>query len=512
MSYKVWSFSKGQLLSCLANDFVTADFIDSNKGKFAQSHYLAGYLEKLEAKTIIEEPEYVDGDYLEDYSTYYVSCFDKYKNRCKRLHFFKEVISEADFDKWLRERSPESDEHLRATYLGFVVARPLPQAVIGRTEVKTYDDEPRRCYPACRHYDVNLFGIDLHMHSLAYQQQDTVVAACATVSLWSAFHKTNELFKTPVVRPATITTSANTIIYRRAGRAMPSRSLSTEQMIEAIRRIGLEPLLEPVVETTPLMSMIYGYLEFGIPVILMARLKEAGYQGHAVTVTGFRIGDRVPQWTEPLNSDVDTKARRIERLYIHDDNLGPFARVFPQAVEASFGTSAGLPSAYWPPFQLQSFDADMNPEHTLFPAVVMAPVYGKIRITFTDAHSWVQRLTVVLGLIGVNCTSFVWDIKLTTTQRFKSLLRERYSAMKPAMDMLSEPQPRFIWRAVACRGENEIVELLIDGTGISRSCPVFGVLWHDPAFQADMKAKLSGYNKADVAKAYTQRFADLLYA
>jgi hypothetical protein len=57
MSYKVWSFSKGQLLSCLANDFVTADFIDSNKGKFAQSHYLAGYLEKLEAKTIIEEPD-----------------------------------------------------------------------------------------------------------------------------------------------------------------------------------------------------------------------------------------------------------------------------------------------------------------------------------------------------------------------------------------------------------------------------------------------------------------------
>jgi hypothetical protein len=172
MSYAIWPFSKGQVFSCLANTFVTAGFIESNESKFKQSHYLADYFGNLAAKTIIEERDYVDGDYLEDFSTYYVSCFDQYGSRCKRLHFFKEEISPDDFEQWLRERSPENDEYLKRAYLGFVVARPLPQAVVGRTIVKTYDDDARRFYPACRDYRVSLFGIDLDTYSLAYQQQD----------------------------------------------------------------------------------------------------------------------------------------------------------------------------------------------------------------------------------------------------------------------------------------------------------------------------------------------------
>lgn len=52
------------------------------------------YLSKLNAKTIIIENDYVDHDYLEDYSDYYVKCFDDYARRCQRIHFFS-----YDFDK-----------------------------------------------------------------------------------------------------------------------------------------------------------------------------------------------------------------------------------------------------------------------------------------------------------------------------------------------------------------------------------------------------------------------------
>lgn len=35
---------------------------------------------------------------------------------------------------------------------------------------------------------MNLFGIKLHVESIAFQEQDKVVAACATTAIWTALH------------------------------------------------------------------------------------------------------------------------------------------------------------------------------------------------------------------------------------------------------------------------------------------------------------------------------------
>src|SRR5271166_6978671 len=132
-------------------------------------------------------------------------------------------------------------------YLGFVVVRPLPQTVIGRSVLRTYDEDngQRRHFPVNpvnQRYRVNLFGLRLHVDGLAYQEQDTVLAACATVSLWSAFHRTGALLGTAIPTPAVITQAATQAVHSvHYGRPILQHGLRVEEMCAAIRHNGLEP-------------------------------------------------------------------------------------------------------------------------------------------------------------------------------------------------------------------------------------------------------------------------------
>ena len=55
--------------------------------------YFEEYFGELKAKTILVENCYIDRDYLEDFSAYYVRCFASYKRLCTRLHFFWELYT-----------------------------------------------------------------------------------------------------------------------------------------------------------------------------------------------------------------------------------------------------------------------------------------------------------------------------------------------------------------------------------------------------------------------------------
>lgn len=510
MAFQVHDFSEAAFLAALANKHVDASYMRAKKPQFGQAFYLVGYLDHLGAKRIVVENDYVDRDYLADYASYYVSCFQDFGPRCKRIHFFRNEFDETQFREWIEQPDEANDKALREGYLGFVVARPLPEAVVGRTVLQTYDVAPNQREYARRRYKVSLFGPNLHVDSLAYQQQDTVVSACATVALWTAFHKTSEIFEHPLLRPAEITSAANRV--QGGGRAMPSSGLRTEQVYTAIRRVGLEPVAEQVNSQTLLMSLIYGYLEYGLPVILLGRIEGAGYAGHAITVSGYSLTTNPPAITEAKLYNVDSKGRYIEKLYIHDDNIGPFARSFPVALPPTWATYVAVTGQASPAFALQATDPAGNPQSTFVPEIAVVPIYGKVRITYSEAHTWAARLQSTLDAAGVRVADLVWSIHLTTTQRYKTDLRARYAALADARAIMTEGQPRFIWRGVARRPDgSEVVEILVDGTGVYRSCPVFRVLWHDAATKAIFDAGIRRFSKQVIADAHTQTFTDLVY-
>ena len=503
-NYDVWPFSRERLFVALAcgNSRVEADEI----ADLRPSKYLAGYLEDIGVITMLAEYDYVDGDFLDDFASYYVRCFQPYKRFCTRLHFFNQPFDAGRVEGILTGAEPGGVAELESSYRGFVVVRPLPQAVIGRTVVHQYgDDGGRRNYLATRMYDVHLFGITLKIKGLVFQEQDTVIAACATVALWSAFDKTHELFGTSRPRPAEITRNAN--LVRGPTRAMPSHALRVEQMGEAIRAVGLEPEYVKVNASTPLASLIYAHLKMEIPVVLGVRIGRPDGPGHAITVTGYSMLETPAPNGEKPQGDVISIARRIDRFYVHDDGVGPFARAPIEQPKAAASSAPFVFGSAW-------LDRSGKPQ-VLVPEVVVVPVHPKIRVTYVDMHSWLRRFAAFLNILerpfGLEGKGLEWDLHLTTTNEYKRALRKAARDDVKARELIVQPQPRFLWRALLRVDGMAALEFLGDATDLERSFPIVQGFWIDRSLQTSVQSALGDAGIcASLLPLLTRRFVALL--
>lgn len=484
-------FTTENLFRILSNEKISPDEVQEHR----QARYLSRYLADLEARSIVVEEDYTDGDYLDDFAEYYVRCWTPYQRRCRRLHFFDIELD----DESLREILLDSRKHSRLQdphYLGFVVARPLPSAIIGRSVLKTYpSDGGRRHYPATGEYRANLLGTELRLESLAFQEQDTVLAACATVSLWSAFHQTARLFGTPTPTPTAITRSANTVVHR--VRAFPSQGLTFEQISYAIQDVGLQPEEVDVDSATPLASLAYAYLRSQLPVILIVRVEGVG--DHAVTLAGYSLKDRrvLDREVGPNEQTVRSIGLRIDELYGHDDQVGPFARM-PIRPHATVG-----PREF--PVVLEGWtDESGASSKRLLPLAVVVPVYHKIRLSYIDVHKILMTLDWLLDrtlLPGRDAAE--WDAHLITTNEYKQSIHDQGGRYPEAEDLLTYQHPRFIWRAVLRDGKGQtLLEILIDATDMPmpRSFPVYRLVWHKEAFREDLRQMVTSSSMESLLK------------
>ncbi len=475
---KVFEFSSANLFASLSNQWCSPN----DAAESRQASYLYGYLDSLQAKTIVVEQHYLDGDYLEDFAAYYVRCFKPYERVCKRLHFFSIAISDGDLRSFiLGQMGRRKAEDVRASYIGFCVARPLPNAIIGRTIVATYPeaaaDGRQRSYTVVRDYDAHLFGQRLVVRGLPFQEQDTVLAACATVSLWCAFHKTNELFGTQAPRPAQITQVASRAGHR--GRPIPSHGLRIEEMCDVTRSVGLEPeLVEWEGGFLPWVSLAYGYLRAGLPVVLIVDIKG---ELHAITLTGYSLDSKRAHQREQAGKEtaVPLTGLRVYEFYGHDDQVGPHAK----HVIGSSGSAPETLSGSW---------MEGSQFLELIPVGALIPVYNKVRVTFYEALQWVTLIHSALGiLVEDDRAEFEWDVYLTTTNDYK---REALASELPAgqvEDLLLKAQPRFLWQANLYVHDERVIHLLIDATDIARSFPLQALVCHDEGFADDAYALLT---------------------
>lgn len=431
--------------------------------------YFSDYFTKLDAKSIVVEKKYVDHDYLEDYAAYYVRCFERYERDTERLHFFSIEFSEQQFYECLTDSVAQlNQELLQEHYIGFVVVKPLPKTIIGRTCLKTYpSDNGRREFPILREFDVNLFGLSLTINSLAYQEQDTVVAACATSALWSCFQGSGKLFQHAIPSPVEITKAATKHVPENlpanSARALPNAGLTATQMAIAVRDVGLEPyIIGTTTNPYVLNSAMYAYLRGKIPSILAFHLvdvldgEERIMGAHAVAVTGFSLGKNKP---EPFGSSgFLLRASRIDKLYAHDDQIGPFARMM--WAESTRGRS----------YLETSWQGNGIVE--ALPLFLLLPLYHKVRISFETIHDAILIVDAVLENGRQHQFPSLdrpeWDIYLTTVSEFKG---DVLHSMRPTLgalvkETLTTAMPRFLWRATArCGGESHL-DLLFDATGI----------------------------------------------
>ena len=424
--------------------------------------YFRTYFEKLDAKTIVVEKNYIDKDYLEDYSSYYVRSFNEYKRFCTRLHFFSIAFNKEEFVSLLNNTNYPS-EHLsiddfKNKYIGFVVLKPLPYTIIGRTCLKTYPINEKRFFPVIRNYDVNLVGITLNVNSIAYQEQDGTVSACATSALWSVFQTTALMFQHPIPSPVKITKSAIKF-FPYSNRHFPNKGLTPEQMAHAIRNVDLEPFLINANNYSILKATIYAYLKAKIPLILGIDLidttNDMSMGRHAVNITGYRNSENLEKFD---GEKFYLSSSRIEKIYVHDDQIGPFARM-------EFNRTDNCLTTTWNDNRGNIGNVKGKPE------IVIIPLYHKIRIPFEVILKLTYQLDLIIKKIDDNfnlgLNAIEWDIHLISNNDYKSEIINSTLKKDLKIQSLLSRFPKYIWKVSAISGDEKL-DLIFDTTDIEQ--------------------------------------------
>jgi hypothetical protein len=295
-----------------------------------QVQYFTDYLTELECQSILIEGHYVDRDFVDDVALFYSRSLRAYPNYCRRLHFFKIPLHNGAWRR-LFTASRASDESrsdatnaLQRGYLGFCVVRPLPAYPVGRTVLGTLaprGPDHATGLSGTRSYRVHLAGFTLEIEGLAFQQQDQGVSACATTALWTSLHRIADLESLQIPTPAFITQAACRY-YLPGGRALPQEGLTIDQICEACRASGLAPIVLQGLDTAQVRSHLHALLQSGFPPLLA--LQPLGRnEGHAVSVVGFEARGFVPG--SPTGPSVHDAGALVEKFFVHDDRLGPYA-------------------------------------------------------------------------------------------------------------------------------------------------------------------------------------------
>lgn len=372
--FLVCQFGKSTL-SNLVKECFGSDFPDILRKP--QINYAVHYLTALGAKSVLLESDYIDKDFLEDCERYYLRRFGSNGHRCARLHFFSEEVTHQRIEGLMTPGDEVDLKKLQDCYLGFMVVKPLPRTFIGKTCLKQYDsfniDSNKRLLT--RQYDVNLFGIPLSVNSIAFQEQDKVVSACATTAIWSAL---NALPWIPVrAIPSCSEITANAINFiPGSSNSFPSRELSNKQIMRALDVAGLRYHAELLnrVSQSELMETVECHVGSNLPLILgvrvFGRTRDGIWTekaGHAVTILGYK-------------STSDETG-----LYIHDDRFGPFARA--KFVElSSYKFEKEQAQAWGMTIQHRDERGNWKDEHEIFlPDFLIAPMQRKARLPLSFA-------------------------------------------------------------------------------------------------------------------------------
>jgi hypothetical protein len=421
----IFSFSYDNLTKCFKSN--------------SQANYLFYYLKNLNAKTCILEKEYIDKDYLIDYQKCYCRSFEKHERFTKRIHFFNENISEASFQKSL-----EGDyEHLKESYLGFVVVKPIKdmdgKPLIGRTLLKTYPDEEgvKKRFFVKEDFSASLFGIPLNIKSLPFQVQDQGVSACATIALWSALQSLVYRYGIPRHSPAEITEIAT--LRPSPSRRFPSEGLNVYPIRKYIQSTGSD--VEVIRATTEAIPVaVKAYINANLSPIALLELKRKAKEPewHAAVISGYQCDEK----------------RNLKELYVHDDQIGPYNRVKP--VNGNF--------EFWDNEWIREYGYDTVKLDTLF-----VPVYTKIRLTFSRIYRYLEKWKEEIRYIEkqkeeVKSSEVDLELYLTTIRQYKKdLLKEQ---IKDKIGILSASLPRFMWIIRFFYKNQPLLDYIYDATSV----------------------------------------------
>jgi hypothetical protein len=401
--------------------------LDNKLGKSSQAKYINDYLRIIGSNTFVIEEDYIDKDYLIDFSNFYARSFNIDKKYTTRFHFFKYSFSNDEFTEALKSNNSKFIHILKEAYQGFVVVKPVNDKYgnpyIGRTILETYPkivdpenpNSEERVY-LTQKYPVSLFGVQLYVESLPFQAQDSAVGGCATIACWVALYPINRLFGVPLHSSYELTNLS--VTFPTLDRNFPSTGLTPHQMKSQFNALGLETEflnIESMDDVSPYYSkkddiiadIVKSTTEFGLPIIASLKLTRKGAKPeyHAVVISGYRH-----------------YKGNVTELYIHDDQIGPFHHVQPVGNFLKWKND-------W---------ITKNGFSTIEVERLIIPIYHKLRLRFGKIYSYFLAWRKEVEILSSSTELF-----LTSLNDYKQFLLSKNFDNK--IEILEEKFPRFLW-------------------------------------------------------------------
>lgn len=470
------------LVSLLIKECFGASFPDIRNKR--QTKYLLDYLIRLDARTVVCETEYVDKYYLEDFSRYYVKCFSNYPSRCARLHFFDKKFTHDDF--LIELNSNSSSLKLNEHYLGFIIIKPLPMTFIGRTCLKGIDTKHGKSIT--RDYSPNLFGIELKVKSVAFQEQDKVVSACASTALWSLFHAMSYYPREKIPSPSEITLNAlSDTPYNING--FPNKGLTQNELLRSmesqkVKRHELSINTEQNDALALFDKNVTIYIDSGLPVLMGTEIFEKCKDGsfslkgeHAVTLLGYKLKDGA-----------------IDEICFHDDRVGPYcwAKLLKKGQPFLIEKNT---------FFFEYINKDLEEEFLAVNSLTIG-TYHKVRIPAQiisiTAQSLEQEINSQINdLFDDPKETLALKIQTKIELKLSSRLKAEYLnfQIKDKSQLLTSHWPKYIWKVSISNQQGKLFDILYDATDIPQGSAVIDIaIFQDEHYESLSDLLLSDFD------------------
>ena len=480
------------------NDFTDTPISIIKRKRFIG--YLNSYINHFSKEkgdiSILIEKKYIDRSYIQDYSDYYVKCFNLYKRDCMRIHFFNCSESNLSIVNNFEKVDEKVINNTVKSYLGFIVIRPIPSTFIARACLKRYESPEDKLdhYIISRIVKAHLLGLDFAVETVPFIEQDRVLSVCATSALWSFFNAHSNVDKNQIPSPYQITTTAiNMNAMSIVAPDQMDSGLTIDMMCNCLKTLGLVPQFFEIKEENSAFfyELIHVFVSSNIPVILGltvydrkpdAKLKEQGGKGlHAVVVLGDELCDAVN--FQKVNFNFSTKSERLSKLYIHDDRIGPYARL--EYKDGNWNL----------PYDGRISD-DVHNTEFYEPTDIVIGLYPKVRLPFAtvwnfayylnenikvlfDLHPDTKKSDVKIAKTGFE--NILWDFKLEDGSDLKRRIRNSDVLSNSKKNFLEMSLPHYCWVVKAYLFSQIIFEVILDATDVSQGKYVIDIIFYKTA-------------------------------
>lgn len=464
---------------CEFSDSLWTDVQKTTRISSYIEHYVKEYSQNGEIVLLIED-NYIDKDFLIDYSFYYSRCFEDLSKKVKRIHFFKcnKLTLVSLFNDILdnpQNDNEKKEEELNKLYIGFTTIKPINERSTGRSIFKPYPEKDGnndlRHFPIYNKYTINIAGIDLFLEALPFQEQDHNVAACATTAIWVALHGLKRIFDNGnYYSQYEITNMAFDAFGNMGNRKFPNEGLHDFQILNLIQKIGYDTIYYKLESQSNwfIDNLIKSHLDMGIPLLAFLQIaeeikteddhtktpnspntnekeptkKDKKYKiaGHLVTISGYKTAN---------------SSNKLIELYIHDDQIGFNSKVtFYNDIHTNWKNE-------W---------ITQKGKAIVTLTSIIAPVYHKIRIPFSSVYS-------ILKLSIKTEPDERYSIHLFTISMFRKFLKSHHSVFGAGFEiyvndilkeyklrgLLEEMLPKYLW-CVKIQNQEKVIFFVFDAT------------------------------------------------